>query len=179
MRRASGLLLVVATAALAGGAKAEDAGGLLLFGFAGALFLLLGLPVGLALHAFRREWIAKVARAAERAATWCVVVGALLFSACVIATFVFAPRAPLLAYLVVAAAVGWLFVGFAGCARRHGERMLGASDGLRPLVLGWLARAGLFAVPVAWPIVGTYLVVTAFGAPLVALFSKDDATPTT
>jgi hypothetical protein len=73
-------------------------------------------------------------------------------------------------------------VGFAGCARLQGERMLGAARdhaGPRPLVLGWLARAGLFAVPVAWPFLGTYAVVAAFGAPLAALLSRRATPPTT
>jgi hypothetical protein len=42
----------------------------------------------------------------------------------------------------------------------------------RTLVLGWLARAGLFATPVAWPLLGTYLAAVAFGAPLVALLDR-------
>jgi hypothetical protein len=44
----------------------------------------------------------------------------------------------------------------------------------RPLVLGWLARAGLFAIPAVWPFVGVYLVAAAFGAPFVAMFERKD-----
>jgi len=46
-------------------------------------------------------------------------------------------------------------------------------DSHRTLVLGWLARAGLFAVPVAWPLLGTYLATVALGAPLVALLDRE------
>ena len=46
-------------------------------------------------------------------------------------------------------------------------------------VLGWLARAGAFAVPVLWPVVGTYLVVAALGAPLVAMLERPAPSPTT
>ena len=60
--------------------------------------------------------------------------------------------------------------------------MTGAGAGnalVRPLVVGWLARAGLFAVPVIWPLLGAYLVVAAFGAPVVAMLERRAPPPVT
>jgi hypothetical protein len=81
--------------------------------------------------------------------------------------------------LVLVPVVAWFLAGFAGCARRQGERLTGTTGGVRPLVLGWLARAGAFAVPVLWPVVGTYLVVVALGAPLVAMAERRAEPPPT
>jgi hypothetical protein len=109
-----------------------------------------------------------------------VLIGAGLAVATTFVVAVLWPRAPALALLALAAAVAWSFVGFAGCARVHGARMLGPDadpDSPRTLALGWLARAGLFAVPVAWPILGTYLAAVALGAPLVALLDRGRANP--
>jgi hypothetical protein len=135
----------------------------------------LGMPLGLLVHACKRDWVAAEARALERRATACVLIGAGGLVLTVVAFAALAKPAPGLAVLVAAAATAWFFVGFAGCARLQGERMLGASredPGPRPLVLGWLVRAGLIAVPVVWPFVGTYVVVAAFGAPFAALLER-------
>ncbi len=166
------------------GAKAQEAGTFLLVGGVACAFLvLLGLPLGLLLHGGRRDFLDAEARAVERRATACALIGAGLVFASAFVVMVFAPRAPFLSAVAAACAAAWFYVGFAGCARVHGARTLGASadpSSTRTLVLGWLARAGLFAVPVAWPFLGCYLVVVAFGAPMVALFQKsEDATPST
>ncbi len=182
MRRTVG---PVAAVLFAVGAKPppEAAQFLLAAGVVVALLVLLGLPLGLLVHCCRRDWIAAEARAVERRATACVVVGAGLVILAAVVLLVASRANGLVWAALLAAASAWFLVGFAGCARRHGERMLGVPpqfEGIRPLVLGWLARAGLFAAPVVWPFLGTYLVVVAFGAPLVAMFEKDaDAPPVT
>ena len=181
MTRAARLAGAAAAAALATGAKSDEFGAFMVgAGVFVALLVVLGMPLGLLVHAWRRDWVAAQARALERRATACVLIGAGALVAAVVLFAALAHRAPAVAVLVVAAAVAWFLVGFSGCARLHGERMLGASRddaGPRPLVLGWLARAGLFAVPVAWPFLGTYVVVAAFGAPLAALLDRPAAPP--
>jgi hypothetical protein len=172
-------LLPLAALVVATGAKPNEAGGFLLVGGLIAAFLVtLGLPLGLLLHRRRPDFLAAQARAVERRATACVLIGAGLVVAATFVVAACAPRAPVLAVLALAAAAAWFFVGFAGSARLHGTQMLApgdAADSPRPLVLGWLARAGLFAVPVAWPFLAAYLVVVAFGAPVVALFDRGRA----
>jgi hypothetical protein len=181
MSRAARLAASAAAALVVTGAKANEFGVFLVA--AGAVFALLavlGLPLGLLVHACRRDWIAAEARALERRATACVLIGAGAVVAAVIAFAALAKPAPGLAVVVAVGATAWFFVGFAGCARLHGERMLGASRedaGPRALLLGWLARAGLIAVPVVWPFVGTYVVVAAFGAPFAALLERPAAPP--
>jgi len=176
MSRAGRVATLTAAGAAAMGAKSDEFGFVLVAGGVFfALLVVLGMPLGLLLHASRRDWVAAQARALEHRATACVLIGAAVVVAVVIAFAALAKPAPGLAVLVLAGATAWFLVGFAGCARLHGERMLGASRddaGPRPLVLGWLARAGLFAVPVVWPFVGTYAVVAAFGAPLAALLAR-------
>jgi hypothetical protein len=172
----SSRLLPLAAFVVATGAKPNEVGQFLVAGgIAAALLVALGLPVGLLVHGVRRDFVASQARAVERRATACVMIGAGLVVATAFVVAVLASRAPGLAAAAIAAASAWFFVGFAGCARLHGARMLAPGDSAespRPLVLGWLARAGLFAVPVAWPFLGTYLVVVAFGAPVVALLDR-------
>jgi hypothetical protein len=183
MRRLVRLLPSVAAAALCVGAKGNEAASLFVVGgVAAALLVLLGLPVGLLLHSVRREFLVAESRALERRGTACVLVGAGLVFATAFVAAVLSPNAGPLAALVFVAAVVLFLVGFAGCAAKQGERMLSRASGdpsPRPLVLGWLARAGLFAVPVVWPFVGTYLVVVAFGVPVVAAFGRADETPAT
>ena len=175
MKRTTTVVALAASALVTGAAKSGEVEGfLLVVGAIVAVFVAFGLPIALLLHACRPDWIAAEARAVESRATACVVVGSGLAVAALAAVAVLAPRAPWLALAVTAAATAWFLVGFAGCARRQGERMLSvdpADPALRPLVLGWLARAGLFAVPVVWPFLGMYLVVVAFGAPIVAMFA--------
>lgn len=172
---------IAAAALVVAGAKENESGVFLLgFGLFLALLVVLGLPLGLLVHAYRRDWVAAQARALERRATACVLIGAGAVVATVVAVAALGPRAPGLAVVVAACATAWFLVGFAGCARLHGERLIGAPRdhaGPRPLVLGWLARAGLLAVPVVWPFVGTYVVVAAFGAPLAALLERPAAPP--
>lgn len=180
MRRASALCALFAAAPLLGGAAGEDHGAALLFvGVWIAVAVLLALPAVLLLHTFRPEWIAAEARAFERRKTACVLIGAGLFVlAIVVIGAVWSRHAPL-GVLLLLPTLAWFLAGFAGCARRQGERLAGTTDGVRPLVLGWLARAGAFAVPVLWPVVGTYLVVGALGAPLVAMFERPAPPPST
>jgi len=150
---------------------------LLLGGVAAAFLVALGLPVALLLHAHLRGFLDREARAVERRATACALIGSGLFVAAAFVVAVFASRSPPLAAFALAVCAAWFFVGFAGGARLHGERMLGVAPvaaSPRALVLGWLARAGLCAVPLVWPLLAAYLVIVAFGAPLVALFEKHD-----
>jgi len=83
-----------------------------------------------------------------------------------------------LGVLALMACLVYLLLGFAGCSRRQGVRMLGLDEEdddprrPRPLVLGWLARAGVTATPVLWPAVCIYLTAGALGAPLVALYER-------
>jgi len=178
MKRFARVLALVATAVVAVGAKPNESGHLLFLlvgGLAAAFVVTLGLPLALLVHCLRRDFVAAQAHAVERRATACVLIGAGLVFATALVVAALSPRSAPVAVLVLAAAAAWFFVGFAGCARRHGERMLGGvgdDASPRPLVLGWLARAVLFAVPVAWPFLATYLVVVAFGAPLVAMFGR-------
>jgi hypothetical protein len=180
MRRVATLPILAATALFACGAKGDEpAVVLLVHGVVIAFFVVLGLPAALLLHTFRPAWIEAEARALDRRKTACVLVGAgLAVAAFVVIAAVWSKNAGA-GILLTAPALAWLVVGFAGCARRQGERLTGSTVGVRPLVLGWLARAGAFAVPVLWPVLATYLVVTAFGAPVVAMFVREDPPPTT
>jgi hypothetical protein len=181
MNRAVHVAGLVATAVVLAAADAREAAGFFfLGGLAAFLGVLVGLPVALALHAHRPSWIAAQSRALAHRTTACALVGAGVLFAALFLAKAFQPGAPAIAWLVVAVSAAWFYVGFAGCARRHGERMLGVAEGggeLRPLLLGWLARAGLFAVPVAWPFVAMWLVVVAFGAPVVATFGRRSKAP--
>lgn len=173
MRRLATFALLAAAALASGGAKGDDSAvGLLVYGAIIALLAVLCLPAALLLHTFRPGWIAAEARALERRKTACVLVGAGLAVATFVVVAAVASRNAGAGIVLAAPAFAWLVVGFAGCARRQGERLTGAADGVRPLVVGWLARAGAFAVPVLWPLLATYLVVTAFGAPFVAMFDR-------
>lgn len=175
MRRVATLPVLAAAALLACGAKGdESAVGLVVLGAAIALLVVLGLPAALLLHTFRPAWIAAEVRALDRRKTACVLVGAGLAVGSFVVIAAVASRNPAAGVLLTAPALAWLVVGFAGCARRQGERLTGTSDGVKPLVIGWLARAGAFAVPVLWPVLATYLVVTAFGAPVVAMFDRKE-----
>jgi hypothetical protein len=181
MTRTARLAATAAAGVAVAAAKGEESGEFLFaFGAILALLVVLGMPLGLLVHSCRRDWVAAQARALEQRATACVLFGAAVVVAVVVAAGALAKPAPALALLVAAGAAAWFLVGFAGCARLHGERMLGASRddvGPRALVLGWLARAGLIAVPVVWPFIGTYVVVAAFGAPLAALLSRPAPRP--
>lgn len=184
MSRVRRAAVVWSAAVVLGGAKAEDAASfLLVVGAIVAVLVVLGLPFGLLLHSVRRDWIDREARALERRATACALLGAGVVIAWIL-VLALLQRAPAIGLGATACAVAWFFAGFAGCARAHGERLVrSVGEGRSALVLGWLARAGLFAVPVLWPLLGAYVVVTAFGAPLAALFARapsppaEDATP--
>ena len=180
MRRALALCAFAAAAPILCGAAADDHGvALLLVGFWISLAVLFSLPAVLLLHTFRPDWIAAEARAFDRRKTACVLVGAGLFVLALVVIGSVWSRRPALGVLLLAPTLAWFLAGFAGCARRQGERLTGTTDGVRPLVIGWLARAGAFAVPVLWPVVGTYLVVAALGAPLVAMFDRPAPPPST
>jgi hypothetical protein len=173
MKRAPRAVLLAATALAACGAKGDDpAFVLLVLGAVIAFFVVLGLPAAILVHTFRPGWIAAEARALDRRKTACVLVGAGLAVAAFVVIAAVSAKRPAAGIFLTAPALAWLVVGFAGCARRQGERLTGTTDGVRPLVIGWLARAGVFAVPVLWPVLATYLVVTAFGAPVVAMFDR-------
>ncbi len=180
MSRVAPLPILAAAALLACGAKGdESAVGLVVLGAVLALLVALGLPAALLLHTFRPAWIAAEARALDRRKTACVLVGAGLAVAAFVVIAAVGSRSAGAGLVLTAPVLAWLVVGFAGCARRQGERLTGSTEGVRPLVLGWLARAGAFAVPVLWPVIATYLVVTAFGAPVVAMFDRRDPPATT
>lgn len=173
MKRLAGIGSILTTALVTVGAKPGDAGWLLA-GIIAAVLLVLGLPAALLLHAHRRDWIEGSARALERRATACVVAGAGILVAIAVLVALLATHVPIAALVVLVAATAWFLTGFSGGARHLGERLLGtgADTSLRPLVVGWLVRAGLFAVPLVGPLLGVYAVVAAFGAPLVALFER-------
>lgn len=170
MRRLLAAGAVVATTPVLCGAAANDSSAFLLLGGLWiALALVVSLPAVLLVHAFRPDWIAAEARAIERRKTACVLIGAGLFVTAVGVIGAVWARNPGAAVLLLLPVLAWFLVGFAGCSLRQGERLTGAIAGTRPLVLGWLARAGAFAVPLLWPVAGVYLVVVALGTPLVAL----------
>ncbi len=68
-------------------------------------------------------------------------------------------------------------LGFAADALRTGRRLTGQS-GTRALAIGWVVRASALFVPLAWPVLGIYLLVSALGNPLVALFGAGNDTTT-
>lgn len=73
----------------------------------------------------------------------------------------------------------FVVLGFAADALRTGRRLTGQS-GTRALAIGWVVRASALFVPLAWPVLGIYLLVSALGNPLVALFGvtgNDTTTP--
>ena len=180
MRRALRACSILAAAPLLGGAAGDDHSVALLFlGACIAVGLLLSMPAVLLLHAYRPDWIAAQARAFDRRKTACVLIGTGLFVLAIVVIGAVSSRHAPLGFLLLLPTLAWFLAGFAGCARRQGERLTGTTDGVRPLVLGWLARAGAFAVPVLWPVVGTYLVVAALGAPLVAMFDRPAPPPST
>ena len=181
MRRLLAVIALAAAGVVLGAAGPGDqtAGVLLLWGLGIALLVVLALPAALLLHTLRPDWIAAEGRALDGRKTACVVFGAAIFVVCFLLVAVTVNRHLPTGLLVTAAVLCWFVVGFAGCARREGEKLTGATTGVRPLVLGWLARSGAFAVPVIWPFLATYLVVTAFGVPLVTLLDRRRRPPTT
>lgn len=181
MSRLLAVSALAATGVVLGAAGPGDqtAGVLLLWGVGIALLVVLALPAALLLHTLRPDWIAAEVRALDRRKTACAVLGAASFVVCFFLVAATMNRHLPTGLLVAAAALSWFVVGFAGCARREGEKLTGATSGVRPLVVGWLARSGAFAVPVIWPFLATYLVVTAFGVPLVALLDRKRSEPST
>ena len=170
--------LAVAALALGGGDGGEVLGAWVGLGFGAAAFLLVALPAGIALQAWRPQLVARLSRAYEARKTAALLVGGgvLLFQLIVVG--VLANLVWQLAALVLMACFAYLLVGFAGCSRRTGLRMLRhevdendeEARRLRPLVLGWLVRAGLLAVPIIAPVFWVYVVAGALGAPVVAFF---------
>lgn len=72
----------------------------------------------------------------------------------------------------------FVVLGFAADALRTGRRLTGQS-GARALAIGWVVRASALFVPLAWPVLGIYLLVSALGNPLVALFGASENETTT
>jgi hypothetical protein len=180
VRRALGAAAALAAAVPLCGASGGDSGAaLFVVGVWLALVVLLSMPAALLLHTFRPDWIDAEARAFDRRKTACVVAGAGLFVLALVVIGAVWSRKPGLGAVLLVPAFAWFVAGFAGCARRQGERLTESSSGVRPLVVGWLARAGAFAVPVLWPFVATYLVVAALGAPLVAMIERPAPPPST
>jgi hypothetical protein len=181
MRSVATIALLAGACVLLGGAAETEnpnAIGILVAGLWLACLVVLAMPTALLLHAWRPEWIARAGRAVEQRKTACVLIGAGLFVVALAVVTAVAKRNAALGVILAIPALAWFVAGFAGCARRQGERLTGMTGApaasVRPLVLGWLARAGAFAVPVLWPVVGIWLVVTAFGAPAVAMLEKRD-----
>jgi cytochrome c oxidase assembly factor CtaG len=105
MKRAAQFAGAAAASVAATGAKTDEFGVFMLVaGAFVALFVVLGMPLGLLVHAWRRDWIDAEARALEQRATACVLLGAGGLVAAVVAAAALAPRAPALAVLVMAAA---------------------------------------------------------------------------
>jgi len=114
MKRSS-RVLPIAAFVVATGAKGNEFGLVLCAGGIVAAFLAtLGLPLGLLVHGLRRDFLAAEARAVERRATACVLIGAGLAVATTFVVALLWPRAPALALLVLAGTVAWCFLGFAG-----------------------------------------------------------------
>lgn len=179
---------LVAAGVWAGGAQGGDvAEFVFLVGLPIALGLVASLPAALMLHTWRPALIGRVARAYGERRTAALVIGAGVALGSLLVTAILMQHVWRLGMIVVTVLYAYLLVGMAGCARRQGVRMAGGDpatdDGrlLRPLVLGWLARAGATACPVLWPLLATYVACTALGAPVVALFAgrrpNDDAAP--
>jgi hypothetical protein len=181
MRRATRWIRVAALLAMglaAGGAKGGDvAGFLFLIGALIALGLIASLPAALMLHTWRPALIARVARAYGERKTAALVVGAGLALGSVLVTAILMEYAWRLGMVGLTVLYAYVLVGMAGCARRQGVRMLSGELETdderrpRPLVLGWLTRAGAVACPLLWPLLATYVACSALGAPVVALFA--------
>jgi len=182
MNRTSALPLrlsaVALTALLLGGAASggDILGLLFLAGLFGALTLLLSLPAGLVLHAWRPTWVGRVAEEYDRRGTAALLVGAGVLLGLLLVSGVLQSIG--LGWLIAPLLLGayaLFLVGFAGCSRRQGMRVLegdlGLDDGIspRPLVIGWLVRAGAAGTPLLWPLLSIYLLATGIGAPIVAL----------
>ncbi|MCE9635681.1 MAG: hypothetical protein K8T90_08255 [Planctomycetes bacterium] len=138
----------------------------------------LGLPLSLLILAWRPAWLDASARAVDEARTKTVLWGAALVVLGWIAVL-FALSARVLhpvAWCVACAMLANAYAGFSVGALAQGRSMLRREAGASPIVWGWLARAGAFAVPVVGVVVGAYFVALASGTPFVAWLASRKST---
>ncbi len=176
MRHARTLAALAAVVVLTTGANG-DAWGLVFFGgVVLSLVPLASLPLALLYHTWRPDVVRHIAVAygASRRTSTIVLGAAFGFVALILVSALFQAQAWPLGAPLLMAAYAYFLLGLAGCARRQGLRLLHTDveddDGtrLKPLVIGWLARSSLLAVPLLWPVFGAYLIATCLGAPFVA-----------
>jgi hypothetical protein len=136
-----------------------------------AVLVTLGMGLGLLVASRYPERIERGARVGGRTATVLLGSGMALIHCVIFAVLVNAPaRAQVFIAIVWVPVFVFLFVlGFTADALRSGRRISGR-DGTPAIVLGWLVRAGAMAIPFVWTLVAAYLVVSALGNPVAALF---------
>lgn len=140
--------------------------------------LILGLGLALLVWSRMRARVERGALAGERRRTATFLMGAGATLAWLVAWSV-AERTRNAWVIGAFVTVFFYFVvlGFAADALRTGRRLTGQS-GTRALAIGWVVRASALFVPLAWPVLGIYLLVSALGNPLVALFGAGNDTTT-
>jgi len=152
----------------------KDGGNWLALQLVLALGLLLGMPLGLLLRAAQPQWLDRAASLASSRRTACLLAGAAAFLLALAVVAVANSHRPfqVVAVLAMAGSSALLASGFAAGAWAQGRSLLGRDGGAAPLVCGWLARAGLVAVPLVGYVFAAYLVALSLGTPVVAWLSR-------
>lgn len=126
-----------------------------------------GMPFGLLLLSARRPWTERAAAALETRRTSATLWGSGLTITLLAVGVQCAKRAESrwLGWVLLAVLTALFFTGFALGAWTQGRALVARPGGASSMTVGWLARAGIVAIPIFGIPLAAYFVALSVGAP--------------